>query len=214
MVKRLTYANVMSTIAVFAALGGGAYAAASLPRNSVGSAQIRDHAITRHDLARGVLAAGSTTGIQGPQGEAGSPGAAGAPGPAGARGATGDMGATGPAGSARAYGFVKPDGTLIANRSHGVVSVLHTLGSGIYCIELDPSIDPKTTSVLTTPDYEYSQTVYHGTGNDLTALAMPRSSNLSCPTPRIQVFTAVQQFGNGAFAGNFANDEGFFFIVP
>jgi hypothetical protein len=35
--KQLSYANVMSSIAVFVVLGGGAYAAATLPKNSVGS---------------------------------------------------------------------------------------------------------------------------------------------------------------------------------
>ncbi len=32
---RLTYANVISTLALFAALTGGAYAAINIPRNSI-----------------------------------------------------------------------------------------------------------------------------------------------------------------------------------
>ena len=40
------YANVMSTIAVFIALGGTSYAAMKLPRNSVGYAQFRADAVT------------------------------------------------------------------------------------------------------------------------------------------------------------------------
>jgi hypothetical protein len=43
--SRLTYANTMSTIAVFVALGGGAYAV-SVPRNSVGPAQLKANAVT------------------------------------------------------------------------------------------------------------------------------------------------------------------------
>ena len=43
--SRLTYANAMSTIAVFVALGGGAYAV-SVPRNSVGPAQLKANAVT------------------------------------------------------------------------------------------------------------------------------------------------------------------------
>ena len=39
---KLTYANVMATIAVFLALGGGAYAALNLPKNSVSSKTIRN----------------------------------------------------------------------------------------------------------------------------------------------------------------------------
>ncbi len=43
---RLTYANVMATVAVFIALGGGAYAASQLKKNSVGSKQIKKNAVT------------------------------------------------------------------------------------------------------------------------------------------------------------------------
>ncbi len=44
--SRLTYANVMSTVGVFIALGGVSYAAVKLPRNSVGGAQIKKNAVT------------------------------------------------------------------------------------------------------------------------------------------------------------------------
>ena len=47
--SRLTYANVMSTIAVFAALGtGGAYAA-----DTIGSADIIDDSILSQDIKDG-----------------------------------------------------------------------------------------------------------------------------------------------------------------
>lgn len=48
--KRLTYANVMSSLAVFLVIGGGAaFAAVDLPANSVGSRQIKTKAVkTRH----------------------------------------------------------------------------------------------------------------------------------------------------------------------
>jgi hypothetical protein len=42
---RVSYANVMSTVAVFLALGGGAYAL-SVPRHSVGRAQLKRNAVT------------------------------------------------------------------------------------------------------------------------------------------------------------------------
>ena len=45
--KRLTYANVMSSIAVFLVLGGGAaFAANQLGKNSVGSKQLKKNAVT------------------------------------------------------------------------------------------------------------------------------------------------------------------------
>jgi hypothetical protein len=43
--RRLTFANVTSGLALFVALGGTSYAAIALPANSVGSAQIRTHAV-------------------------------------------------------------------------------------------------------------------------------------------------------------------------
>jgi hypothetical protein len=43
---KLTYANVMATVALFVALGGASYAASELPPDSVGTEQIKDGAIT------------------------------------------------------------------------------------------------------------------------------------------------------------------------
>ena len=43
---KLTYANVMATIAVFIALGGSAFAAAQLKKNSVGAKQLKRNAVT------------------------------------------------------------------------------------------------------------------------------------------------------------------------
>lgn len=43
--NRITYANVMATIAVFIALGGVSYAAIKLPKNSVGTKQIKREAV-------------------------------------------------------------------------------------------------------------------------------------------------------------------------
>lgn len=44
--RRLTFANVVSCIALFVALGGASYAAVTLPKNSVGSKQIKKNAVT------------------------------------------------------------------------------------------------------------------------------------------------------------------------
>ena len=51
--KRLTYANVMSSIAVFLVLGGGAAIAAKivLPKNSVGPKQLKKNAVQNTKLA-------------------------------------------------------------------------------------------------------------------------------------------------------------------
>ncbi|HKF82171.1 MAG TPA: hypothetical protein VKB23_04330 [Solirubrobacterales bacterium] len=87
--QRLTFANVVSCLALFVALGGGAYAATQLPKNSVGSKQIKksavnsakvkDRSLQAVDFKEGQLPAGPQ-GLQGPRGEKGERGEKGASG--------------------------------------------------------------------------------------------------------------------------------------
>jgi hypothetical protein len=51
--RRLTYANVMATVALIISLAGGAYVAHALQANSVKSFHIKDHEVATRDLARG-----------------------------------------------------------------------------------------------------------------------------------------------------------------
>ncbi|HEX8959781.1 MAG TPA: hypothetical protein VF770_08155 [Solirubrobacterales bacterium] len=53
--KRLTYANVMSSIAVFLVLGGAAFAATQLPKNSVGTKQLKKNAVIGSKVKNGSL---------------------------------------------------------------------------------------------------------------------------------------------------------------
>jgi hypothetical protein len=53
--RRLTFANVISVIALFAALGGGAYAAVALPKNSVGAKQIKKNAVTNAKIGKNAV---------------------------------------------------------------------------------------------------------------------------------------------------------------
>jgi len=76
----LRYANVMSTLAVFIALGGTSYAVTKLPKNSVGSQQVKNRSLQRIDLAPNTLGS-SVRGPRGPQGIAGASGAPGGRGP-------------------------------------------------------------------------------------------------------------------------------------
>ena len=48
---RLTFANVISLLALFVALGGTGYAALKLPKNSVGTKQLKNRAVRRAKLA-------------------------------------------------------------------------------------------------------------------------------------------------------------------
>jgi len=72
-------------LALFVALGGTSYAAVKLPRNSVGTSQIKNHAVTTSKL--------STATVKALKGAKGDRGAAGATGATGAAGAKGDPGA-------------------------------------------------------------------------------------------------------------------------
>jgi hypothetical protein len=53
--KRFTYANVMSSIAVFLVLGGAAVAATQLPKNSVGTKQLKKNAVTAAKIKKNAV---------------------------------------------------------------------------------------------------------------------------------------------------------------
>lgn len=53
--KRLTYANVMSSIAVFLVLGGATALAAGLAKNSVGSKQLKKNAVTAAKIKKNAV---------------------------------------------------------------------------------------------------------------------------------------------------------------
>lgn len=88
--KRLTYANVMSSIAVFLVVAGGTAFAASLGKESVGTKQLKKSAVTPAKLSPAAKKA--LTGSQGPKGDTGTPGLKGE------KGEKGEKGDTGPAG--------------------------------------------------------------------------------------------------------------------
>jgi hypothetical protein len=113
----------IALLALFVALGGTSYAAIKLPANSVGSRQLRNGAVTKRKLARGIIpslrvgpqgVAGhdGATGPQGPMGPAGPKGATGAQGPTGATGPTGPRGLQGAPGSNATINGVAAGGDL------------------------------------------------------------------------------------------------------
>lgn len=52
---KLSYANVVATLALFIALGGASYAALKLPKNSVGSKQLKKNAVTTAKIKNGAV---------------------------------------------------------------------------------------------------------------------------------------------------------------
>ena len=103
--------NAVAWVALCVALGGTSYAAVALPKNSVGtkqlkksavtSAKVRDRSLLARDFRAGQLPRGAT-GLQGPAGAAGAAGEQGVPGE---KGTTGD---TGPRGPSNAYVTATP----------------------------------------------------------------------------------------------------------
>src|SRR5262245_55001904 len=124
--SRLSYANVMASVAAFIALGGTSYAVATgsidsreIKNNTVRSKDVRNQSLLAKDFAPGQLQAGPK----------------------------GDQGAPGTPGTARAYAHVLADGTLDSAQSSGVQGVQHagvvivppnpTPVQGTYCFKLD-----------------------------------------------------------------------------
>jgi hypothetical protein len=116
--QRLSYANITATLALFIALGGSSYAAITLPRNSVGSRQIRSAAVGTSEVRDRSL---QTTDLSLTARRS-------------LRGAKGDPGAAGPPGSPaiRYYAAI----TAAGERARGnATSSVHTVGgSGSYTV--------------------------------------------------------------------------------
>lgn len=137
--RRLTYANVVASLALFLALGGAAFAATLLPRNSVGTGQLKPEAVTSGKIAKKTRnQLRGATGPQGPQGKTGKTGAKGATGARGATGATGAKGANGTDGTGPAFEVF---GT---NKAVPGPIVAQNLGAGAYVLSADVSFANET----------------------------------------------------------------------
>ncbi len=98
----LTFSNVVACLALFIALGGASYAAFKLPKNSVGTKQLKKNAVNAAKVKDGSLLARDFKPGQLPHGAVGPQGAVGPVGPVGPAGATGAPGPAAAAGEAAA----------------------------------------------------------------------------------------------------------------
>lgn len=170
---KLTFANVMSMIAVTIALGGTSYAA-TLAKNSVGSAQIKPKAVKNSDLGdssvtskkvmNGSLRAQDFAVGQIPAGPRGLTGATGPAGPAGATGATGATGLQGPAGVVAGTILRRADHTLADGQSS-----VSPLGN----VACEPGETPIGGGSNLVP-IDHGDALYTGTG--------PRTGTVAAPT--------------------------------
>lgn len=145
---RFARTNAVGLLALFVALGGTGYGAATLPKNSIGAKQLKPSSVTGSELKgnavtskkvkdHSLLAKDFKSG-QLPQG------------------ATGKTGDQGPAGTARAYVYVNSStcatGACSPGRSKNVTAVTR-LTTGRYCITA-PGLDPATTPGLTAVEFQ------------------------------------------------------------
>jgi len=145
--RHLTYANVAASLALFLALGGAAYAATQLPKNSVGTNQIRKEAVTAAKIAKKtrqqLQGARGPAGQQGPQGKTGKTGAKGA---TGARGAQGNTGAPGVDGTGPALEVVASPKLIEAG---GSTVVSQNLAPGAYVVTADVVVESAIATAVT-----------------------------------------------------------------
>jgi hypothetical protein len=141
--RHLTFANVVSVVALFVALGGSSYAAVALTRNSIKSKHIGKGQVKRSDLARNAVngekvANGSLRAQDFAPGEL----------PAGERGPTGDRGPEG-APATRLFAYVAFDSpsTYSLGYGSGVVEVTNQ-NLGRVDVRFDRSVHGCVTDVI------------------------------------------------------------------
>jgi hypothetical protein len=182
--SKLNYANVIATIALFAALGGSSYAALTLPRDSVGKEQIRRHAVGKTELRRGAVttekvknsslrvidfAPGTRSALKGPRGAEGPQGAS-----ATTFRATIDSAGTPVAGNAAGSDFEPPNRSLISfpgALAGCVATATLTRGGG-------PNPDPGAGRVIAT--VESSRVVVETFRADATPAPLPFNLIVAC----------------------------------
>jgi hypothetical protein len=211
--KHMTFANVISMVALFVALGGVSYAAIKLPKNSVGSKQIKKNSVTSTKVKNGSLKKGDFAAGQLPVGAAGRNGT---------NGTNGTNGAPGAPGEAAAFARIDSAGTLIGgpDQAKGITqtmiqhaagaSAAEVAGTGVYCIG---GLDFTPTSAVVTTDNTDAMpgapTTTGGSLNFISTAAVFKNEDLGyCDPTHGQVRVAIEQV-NDAAAPTLAN-HGFF----
>jgi hypothetical protein len=181
--SRMTYANVISTLCLFILLGGSAYAATQLPKNSVGARQIKNGAIAGPKIKRGSIEAIKLTALaqstlRGAKGLRGPKGATGAKGTTGAKG---DRGAAGAAGSSGAYATVVSEEPPVFQGTHPGFDAVERAAPGVYC--LTPSAGTSIAHPIASSDWFDSM----GSGSFVEPLS--GSGTNECANGKLEVHT-------------------------
>ncbi|MFM8762606.1 MAG: collagen-like protein [Solirubrobacterales bacterium] len=144
---------MVALLALFVALSGASYAAVQLPRNSVGSKQIRSNAVVSSKVRNGSLRAEDFMAGQLPRGERGERGETGERGPAGERGAAGSTGATGaegPRGPSDLYWAVGADVTSLPNTATDYTIASIIVPPGNYLVSASLTVKALYNTSMTT----------------------------------------------------------------
>jgi hypothetical protein len=132
-------AMIVACIALTVALGGGSYAATTLPKKNAAPERLKANAATSNVQAAGPRGPRGPAGPRGFRGFRGFTGAKGPAGPAGPAGAAGAAGAAGPKGDSATgmWAVVDQNGTLIRNK--GVASALK-IATGDYQVVFNQDV--------------------------------------------------------------------------
>ncbi len=125
--RRPSPAMVVACLALFVALTGTSVAVVNaLPKNSVGTAQLKNNAVVSSKVKNGSLVAADF--------------ASGAL-PAGPAGPTGPAGPAGPAGPGAKWALVNAGGTIVAQS--GGISITSHAGPGVYVLDFGGAVNAK-----------------------------------------------------------------------
>jgi hypothetical protein len=196
--KGISYANVVSTLALFIALGGVSYATIKLPAHSVGTRQLKSNAVNgdkvrNHSLTALDIAGGLRRGPKGDTGATGPAGATGAVGPQGPKGDRGDDGSPGGAGLGATHGFTGSIGDITGTGGSnyhfvgGTNAVTVTNGQRITATAVFAL--GATTSVVINSDI---------CSQSLGGTPTPVGNHLTTAVSARQVLTATQSFAPAA----------------
>jgi hypothetical protein len=141
--RHLSYANVLATLALFAALGGSSYAAVKITGKD-----IKNGSIAKRDLSRAIRTQLAAAGVAGPQGAPGAKGQPGAAGPRGVAGEPGEPGADGAPGLGLSEDQTLPSGATLTGSFAAAAAV------GEYGIA-EIGFRPRLSAPISVADLEY-----------------------------------------------------------
>jgi hypothetical protein len=220
--KRLTYANVMSSLAVFLVLGGATAFAASkiganelkansvltgkikkeavttskVKQNAINSSRIADGAVTTSKLADVAVATGKIATGAVTTGKIADDAVTGAKVNEGSLSEVPSANVANSAGSAQPQVFAKIEGNgdVAAGLSKGLstANVTHTNGTGVYCVTV-PAFDARGA---------VANTQFGGTYGAVAQTTVGGTGN--CPSPAVQVITS---------SGGAPNDFTFYIVL-